>query len=225
MTIAARHSQRPLPDYEHWLKHQSIWELKDAANLHLGFSPEKGGMFSEFNELLSKHEDGLILVDSETLWPVTILKGNESKVEWNEVFNHKDECKISLELFIRRKIAVQQIKPILSDDFKDGIYFHPKEIISFFQKNFLNPAPEQLLNALGMSVKQKAQPVSKKELRRFYKVHISTHAEKGIIPSWQDDKKAMMKALGKNPTDKQIKQIRAELAPNAWKKRGRRQTL
>lgn len=80
-----------LPDYEWWVGFKSIWELRDAANLYLGFDPEKGGTFYDFNELLKSHERGLILTDSETVWDVNTVilyfcctDNHNSKVSWHE---------------------------------------------------------------------------------------------------------------------------------------------
>ena len=69
---------------------------------------------------------------------------------------------------------------------------------------------------------QKGQrvPVSLAQLQRAYQRYVGECEEAGRKPSWKDDLYAMEVALGKKPTQKQIKNARAQFAPNSWKARG-----
>ena len=85
--------------------------------------------------------------------------------------------------------------------------------------------PQALLVALGINKKsgaQKAALISLAALKKAYKDYIRDNNTENAFPSWKDDQAAMMKILGKKPTDKLIKQIRSEMAPKAWTERGRR---
>ncbi len=173
---------KSLPDYEWWVNYKGIWELKDAANLYLGLCPEKGGAFYEFTDLLGAHNTGLILTDSETVWPVQMLKNKSERVEWNDIFDQRGENKISLNNFIKGKIAVGEIEPVSFDGLPHELYFKPIEIIQLFQKYFLNNPPHELLNTLGFKngrerltakerVKKLAQERGPEIINRFYKQH------------------------------------------------------
>lgn len=154
------------PDYQWWVDYKGIWELKQAANLYLGFDPDKGGCFDTVDDLLAKHDRGLILTDSETVWTVGALKNPEPRMKWDEVFDEDGNCKISLEAFIKDRIRAGEIKKIPDDDeLPSGIYFKPAEIISFFQKYLLNKPPQDLIGKLGLDVSQrkKAEAIYRRE--------------------------------------------------------------
>lgn len=104
---------------------------------------------------------------------------------------------------------------ILSHRHREDIIVEVKELLI---------DPDDVL-ALEGSVQgaQKASPISVPALERAYKQHVKENESAGTIPTWKEDQEAMTKALdGKKPTDKQIKQIRKELAPKHWKQQGRR---
>lgn len=83
--------------------------------------------------------------------------------------------------------------------------------------------PEDALEFEGLCKgTQESHPIAPAALRKLYKSYIKENESKGAIPSWKKDQEVMTKALGKKPTDKQIKQIRAEEAPKHWTQRGRR---
>lgn len=153
------------PDYEWWVDFKSVWELREAANLYLGFDPEKGGTFYDFNELLKSHERGLILTDSETVWDVKTLKRG-GNAEWEDVFydsKHDNYTQLkdrtSLMDFMNEKIASGQITRVPSGD-ADNLYFAPKTIVEFFIKAFLNEPPLPLLIALKPKNKGKNSRMS-----------------------------------------------------------------
>ena len=218
-------------NYGWWVNYRSVWTLSEAANLFLGFDPQKGGTFYEFNAILGKHESGLILTDSETVWDIKTLK-KKGNLEWEDMFydqKHGEETytnnKNSLVNFMNEKILAKKITSLPSDD-TDDLYFEPIKIVSLFQECFINEPPQALLIALGLNIKKmkKAQPISKSALRAEYKKYVLECESKNKRSSWEDDWDAMEKALGKKPTKEQIKTVRAELAPEAWKQRGRRRS-
>ncbi|MEZ0261406.1 MAG: hypothetical protein ACAH80_10380, partial [Alphaproteobacteria bacterium] len=127
---------RSLINYSWWVDYKGVWELKQAANLYLGFDPDVGGTFDSFKELLAKHDSGLILTDSETVWPVSVLKIPGANTEWNDVLDKDGNCKISLETFIKDMIEAGKIKKVTGDHLPFGLHFKPIEIVSFFQEHF-----------------------------------------------------------------------------------------
>src|SRR3989338_3956383 len=150
------------PNYEWWVDFKSIWELSEAANLYLGFTPQKGGTFYQFNEFLKKYDRGLILTDSETVWDVKTLKKADN-FEWEDVFYDDQnidfnltKSRTSLKDFMREKIAANKIKSISYDD-TNNLYFEPVEIVKFFQQAFLNEPPLELLISLKLR-KEDKQP-------------------------------------------------------------------
>lgn len=220
-------SIQPPPDYLWWVDYKGIWELKQAADLYLGFNPDRGGLFDAIDDLLAKHDRGLILTDSETVWSVGALSNPKSGVEWDDVFDKDGNSKISLEAFIIDRIAAGEIKDIhVGGDSPSGLYFKPSEIITLFQKHLLNKPPQDLLTALGIDVSQKkaTRLISQAALNSAYKKHVHDNEQKRIIPTWEEDWIAMESILGKRPTQAQIKDVRAKLAPSHWKQRGRRKT-
>lgn len=142
----------PCPHYAWWVDYKGVWELKQAANLYLGFNPDKGGTFYMVDDFLAKYDRGLILTDSDTVWSVEALKNPQSSVEWGDVFDKNGNHKTSLEDFVKDRLRVGEINPIIdNNDLPPGIYFKPTEIVSFFQKHLLNKPPRGLLRALGLN--------------------------------------------------------------------------
>jgi hypothetical protein len=61
-------------------------------------------------------------------------------------------------------------------------------------------------------------------LPEWYRAWIRENDERGFIPTREDDLKAARKALGPGVPRDVLREVRAELAPLAWRQRGRRRS-
>lgn len=121
--------------------------------------------------------------------------------------------------FVNAYIAKGDLKPVKISDSSER-YYTPSEIIPILETYTDRKAPERLSFLTEKAIK--AQPISEAQLRKEYAQYVKKYPNDTPPPSWENDQKAMTKALGKKPSNRQIKQIRANLAPEAWKKRGRK---
>lgn len=139
--------------YKQWIDNQGVWKLKDAANLYLGNDPNGGqgftGMYGSESKTVTRHGQGILLSDSETIF---LLNDNG---EWKLPLSRLENT--SLEYFIRRHIAGENLQPASTDGLEEGLYFKPKEIIEFFQSRFLNVPPKALLIELDIEARTDEQ--------------------------------------------------------------------
>ncbi len=216
--------------YQRFLR-LGVWSLKDAANIYRGSDPHGGREFENLaNTALHGSGAGLALETAET---IAEFDDNDNFIPPPDlslayVFKKDDKTVLdrtySLEGFVRGHMAAGNLTPA-KDEGPEKLYFQPKVIVEFF-RDYLprSHRPKALYIALELDrpKKKKAQPISEAALEREYKKYINDCTSKNIIPSWERDWGAMESALGKRPTKKQIKAVRAKLAPYSWKQQGRR---
>ena len=198
--------QEAEPDYEERVLCDPKWSLKDAANLFLGFDPEKGGTFYQFEDLITSNNSGLILTDSETIHSVKILKLQKPKVVFKDSSDLQN--KIRSEKITMEKLSddllpegVVLLEGFVKDhpdlDYDDDLNFDPIKIIIFFQKHFLNTPPQSLLSALGL----KKRTVKDQSMCR-----------KWLISTFKDDPQKTGNENKTTLTNKAIKKF--NIAPN-----------
>lgn len=237
------------PNYFWWVTYKSIWTLKEAANLYLGFDPSKGGTFYQINELLETHKNGLVLTDSETVWDVQELKRkfrtyNESEltpsakriasisdpcIEFEDIYDKNDESKICLKYFIEGKIKSGEIQPAPSRENSDETYFVPTDIITLFQKYFINTPNEKLLLELGLFKHNQFRSGSKKSLTQenrniIEKVYLEYRASlNGKSSNAVQDRDELRKLCSDYQiTDQLIQDLRKKYLSDTETKSGRR---
>jgi hypothetical protein len=155
------------PDYAWWVDYKGVWDLRQAANLYLGFEPDTGGTFYEFSDLLEKYDRGLILTDSNTLWSVNMLISPEQHSD--QVFDKDGNSKISLENFVKDKVRLGVIHPVVGNDgLSSGLHFKPEKIILFFKENFLNQPPQELLDILELNKQESDRSENSSQNNQFY---------------------------------------------------------
>ncbi len=186
--------------YSDWEK-KAAWIFHDAVCLFAGANPDTAKREEQGKPTTYKF-------NGKEYYPFfcTDLRQYNHQIKYSE-----------LEKLLDGHIAAGKLKRLPNSD-----YFDPVTIVKWLKENTSYNPPPPLLDILFPVGKRKSQPLSEATLKKAYKEYIANKKSSVPFPTWKDDQKAMEQALGKKPTDNQIKKIRREMAPNVWKQQGRR---
>jgi hypothetical protein len=177
---------------------QGIWNLKLAASLYLGMSPNKKREFIclASNNIHTK-KAGFALISPDTIAEYDengkYIDEHQPSLEKYMEFGDSlyDESIESLECFVRNQIEDGNLK-FVRDDGKGKLFFKPEEIVSFFKKHLpLTYQPKALYIALGLAKRSTSPPPSKKSFDDHKKIYmqyrnlqVKAYLERKIEKPW-----------------------------------------